>query len=224
MIGLKCLLRTIDTIEAISFGDTVGDTIGCLDGLLARPVELHLCVPNVSHISDTTLMLDVETGAYILQELIVGLEVLWMLHECLQHVCTIVIVSHAILDVRFVQVNLEVTRSLGEAVGGTVVIAVLSDVAFSYRVEVGQIVLVLRHRLTHLVCRHLHRGEGVAVGALVADEQVTRVSSELAIVGILDILEGVDRECRERYHLCHIVGSKVGARLWVLHSTDDSVV
>ena len=98
LVELQYLFCTIKTV--VSDSSTVSNAVLCLDGLF--PVEDKLCIPNLSHVTRTTYILDVEARADVVQELEVGLEVLWMLCVCLQDVRSIVLISLTIFLVLLV--------------------------------------------------------------------------------------------------------------------------
>lgn len=81
-------------------------TIFCLG--LAFVLEDELSIPDLGHVTCTTYVLDIEARADVVQELVVGLEVLRMFCVCLQDVRTIVLVCLTIFRVLLIQVNLEV--------------------------------------------------------------------------------------------------------------------
>ena len=103
LVELQYLFCTIKTVVSDSYSSTV-----FIDGLVTGPVEDKLCIPDLSHVTRTTYILDVEARADIVQELEVGLEVLWMLFVCLQDVRSVVLISLTIFLVLLIQVNLEV--------------------------------------------------------------------------------------------------------------------
>ena len=100
----------------------------------------------------------------------------------------------------------------------------LADVSFCHRVEVGIVIPRLRHGLGHLVGGNLHRSQGVSVRALVTYENKARVCPYNSMVGILDILEGIQVKGRQRSHLCHVVGCEVSTCFWVSYLSDDTIV
>ena len=103
LVELQYLFCTIETVVSDAYSCTV-----FIDGLVTGPVEDKLCIPDLSHVTRTTYILDVEARADIVQELEVGLEVLRMFCVCLHDVRTIVLVCLTIFFVLLIQVNLEV--------------------------------------------------------------------------------------------------------------------
>lgn len=75
---------------------------------MAGPVEDKLCIPDVAMLPITAYILDEEARADVVQELVVGLEVLRMFCVCLHDVRTIVLVCLTIFLILLIQVNLEV--------------------------------------------------------------------------------------------------------------------
>ena len=103
LVELQYLFCTIKTVVSDSYSSTV-----FIDGLLAFPVEDKLCIPDLSHVTRTTYILDVEARADVVQELVVGLEILRMFSVCLHDVRTIVLVCLTTFLILLIQVNLEV--------------------------------------------------------------------------------------------------------------------
>ena len=137
---------------------------------MASPIELYLGVPDVRHVADAALRLQIEAWAHVVDESVVGLEILWMLHECLHDVSAIVLVGYTILGVGIVQIDLERTVCLAQSISGTSRIVVLAYVSIAEGIKVSEILLVLGHRLGHLIGGHLHRGEAITIDAGVRDE------------------------------------------------------
>ena len=108
LVELQYLFCTIKTVVSDSYNSTVSNTVLFLDGLLTGPVEDKLCIPDLSHVTRTTYIFDVEARADVVQELEVGLEVLRMFSVCLQDVRSVVLISLTIFLVLLIQVNLEV--------------------------------------------------------------------------------------------------------------------
>ena len=108
LVELQYLFCTIETVVSDAYSCTVFNAVLCLDGLLAFPVEDKLCIPDLSHVTRTTYILDVEARADVVQELVVGLEILRMFSVCLHDVRTIVLVCLTTFLVLLIQVNLEV--------------------------------------------------------------------------------------------------------------------
>ena len=72
-------------------------------------------------------MLDIETWTNLVEEIPVGLEVLWVIHEGIHHVRTIVLVGLAILClIWLVQIDLESHRRAVQVIGGARLIVVLA--------------------------------------------------------------------------------------------------
>ena len=108
LVELQYLFCTIETVVSDAYSSTVSNAVLSLDGLVAGPVEDKLCIPDLSHVTRTAYVLDIEARADVVQELVVGLEVLRMFGVCLHDVRTIVFVCLAIFLVLLIQVNLEV--------------------------------------------------------------------------------------------------------------------
>ena len=108
LVELQNLFCTIETVVSDAYSCTVFNAVLCLDGLLAFPVEDKLCIPDLSHVTRTTYILDVEARADVVQELVVGLEILRMFSVCLHDVRTIVLVCLTTFLILLIQVNLEV--------------------------------------------------------------------------------------------------------------------
>ena len=108
LVELQYLFCTIETVVSDAYSCTVCNAVLCLDGLVAGPVEDKLCIPDLSHVTRTAYVLDIEARADVVQELVVGLEVLRMFSVCLHDVRTIVLVCLTIFLILLIQVNLEV--------------------------------------------------------------------------------------------------------------------
>ena len=108
LVELQYLFCTIETVVSDAYSCTVCNAVLCLDGLVAGPVEDKLCIPDLSHVTCTAYILDIEARTNIVQELVVGLEVLRMFSVCLHDVRTVVLVCLTIFLVLLIQVNLEV--------------------------------------------------------------------------------------------------------------------
>ena len=117
-------------------------------------------------------MLDIEARTYVVNKLIVVLEILRMVLAHGHQIGTVVVILGAVLGrIALVEVNLEVI--VLQCIGGRCLVAVCGvDISLGYRVEVRVVILPFLHRLAHLVSRHLHRCEGVAVRTLVVYEQI----------------------------------------------------
>ena len=86
LVELQYLFCSIETVVEAIYYDTICNAIFCLGRILASVLEDELCIPDLSHVTCTTYILDIEARTNIVQELVVGLEVLWMLCVCLQNI------------------------------------------------------------------------------------------------------------------------------------------
>ena len=195
LVELKHLLGSVEAVVGVARNNAVV-AMRILHGLLNLPVELQLSVPDVGHVSDTAGVLDVESRAYVVEEAVVRLEVLRMLHVSVHDVGTVVLVGLSVSClVRPVEIDSErLGRALAQVVGGAGKFVVLANPSALEGIIVGVIFLVFRHRLAHLVCRHLHGCQRVAVDGFVGNQQEAGVCLDISIVCIADILQCVERE------------------------------
>ena len=172
VVGLQYFLCAEEGVRIVPLLSTVAQTVIRLDVLPTFPTEYQLHDVYLGYVSDTRLMLDIEARTYVVNKLIVVLEVLRMVLAHGHQIGTVVVILGAVLgSIGLVEVNLEVI--VLQRIGGRCLVAVCGvDISLGYRVEVRVVILPFLHRLAHLVCRHLHRCEGIAVRTLVVYEQI----------------------------------------------------
>ena len=223
LVELQYLFCTIKTVVSDAYSCTVCNAVHCLDGLVAGPVEDKLCIPDFSHVTRTAYILDEEARADVVQELVIGLEVLRMFCVCLHDVRTIVFVSLTIFLVLLIQVNLEVLDiwCIAQVVITAPMLVVFAYPAFLEGIIIRVILLIFCHRLCHLISCHLHWGDGITIAGIVWNQEVAWVCFDRTVVCLLDVIECIYIESRQYAQLGHVVALYIVAGFRVFHLSDE---